>query len=206
MKTAFLPVRVLLFTVFAILTSCADDYQAKPLATNDVIVAFGDSLTFGVGASKEANYPAILDGLLTQKVVNSGVSGEQTTASLASIDAVLEKNQPALVILCIGGNDFLRKRAESEIKKNIQTLILKIRLSGAEVILLAVPEPSIFLSPSPIYEELAEDMKVILLEDTLTDLLSDNAYKSDAIHLNDQGYKLLAEAIAQTMRDSGFIL
>lgn len=71
---------------------------------------------------------------------------------------------------------------------------------GVTVLLIAVPQKSLFLTASPIYAELAQEYQLVILEETLSDLLASPSKKSDAIHLNDAGYQVLAEAVYQLLR------
>ncbi len=196
----------LLCLTFLIFSGCSNEVRQEPLLDQDVIVAFGDSLTYGYGTTKANSYPSKLDGWLEQKVINEGVSGEETAYSLKRIDSVLAKHRPSLVLLCIGGNDFLRKRPKTTTTKNIALLIEKIHQSGSRVVLIAVPELGLFLSPSPIYAELAESHQVILVEEILSDLIGNTQLKSDSIHLNAKGYALLAEKILEKLKSSGLVI
>ncbi len=197
--------KLLFIYSLVLICSCTSETDLPPLLQDDVIVSFGDSLTYGIGTNPENSYPSQLQKMLLQKVINSGISGEDSSESLLRIHSVLEMYRPALVIICIGGNDFLRKRNREQVSSNIGKLVEIIKDSGANVLLIAVPEPSLFLSASPIYAQLAEKHKVLLIEESLSDYLSDNALKSDGIHLNSAGYKLLAEAVLQALIESGLV-
>ncbi|NNM14640.1 MAG: arylesterase, partial [Gammaproteobacteria bacterium] len=80
----------------------------SPLSQNATIVAFGDSLTQGVGTTRDKSYPAVLAEISGRNVINAGISGETTTEGLGRFASVLEQNAPELVILIEGGNDILR--------------------------------------------------------------------------------------------------
>ena len=87
------------------LTACSSQPKLPSLANDAVIVAFGDSLTFGTGAEPTESYPAVLEKMIGRRVVNSGVSGEVTGDALLRLPEVLEREKPALLLLCHGGND-----------------------------------------------------------------------------------------------------
>ena len=185
----------LLTCFFLLMLACGQQSQLEPLQSDDTILAFGDSLTFGVGTSRQLSYPSVLQEITGLSVINAGVSGNTTEDGLRRIDKALAEHTPALVILCLGGNDFLRKKPTELTKRNLLTLIDKIKQSGSQVVLIAVPAFGIFLGDAELYAEIAEQTQVALLKDVLSDYLSDKTLKSDTIHLNAQGYRKLAEAI-----------
>lgn len=186
---------LLIIALFCI-QGCADNEKII-ISKQDVIVAFGDSLTQGVGTLPENSYPSILEKELGVTVINSGISGQESIEGLARIESVLEKYQPAVLILCYGGNDLLRKRDITDLKDNLTKIIEITQLNGTEVLLVGVPKPGLFLSPFPLYEELASQYQLISELDVLSTLLSDNAMKSDAVHLNKIGYRKLALSLKE---------
>lgn len=114
---------LLAITAGALLTACSSDAKSSRLAGDAVILAFGDSLTFGTGASPAESYPAVLESLVGRRVVNSGVPGEVTADGLSRLPEVLEKEKPALMILCHGGNDLLRRLDQRQTAKNLRKMI-----------------------------------------------------------------------------------
>lgn len=173
------------------------------IPSTGVILAFGDSLTFGYGASTGNSYPAVLRELSGREVVNSGISGETTAEGLERLPEVLEEVQPNLVILMEGGNDILRNHPADSIKQNLAEMIEMIRGTGAQVVLIGVTEKNIFGDVEPLYDELAGEYEVLYLRSVLNDLLRESEYKSDPIHLNDRGYRKLAEGIAAALEETG---
>lgn len=168
----------------------------------------GDSLTYGYGAPPEAAYPVRLAAITGWTVVNGGVSGDTSAQALARLPALL-KRAPKLVLLGIGGNDFLRRVLESDTRRHIGETIAAVQGAGVSLVLIAEPKPSLgalvgSLSDHPLYAGLAEKYRVPLFADGWSRILSDNALKSDAIHANAEGYALFAERLAVFLQKQGF--
>lgn len=128
-----------------------------------------------------------------------------TGEGLSRLPDVLERENPALLLLCHGGNDLLRRLDQQKAADNIREMIRMAREKGAAVVLIAVPSPDISLSPPPMYAEIAEEMSIPIEGDTLSDILSKGSLKSDYIHPNAEGYRLMAESIAALLRKYGNI-
>ena len=144
----------------------------------------------------------MLASLLGCRVANAGVPGEVTAKGLARLPAVLAAERPDLVILCHGGNDLLQHIDADEIAKNISAMAEMARRAGADVILVAVPSPSLSLSPPRFYRQVARRYRLPCEEDALRRILSRPGWKSDEVHPNAEGYRHLAEALRDLVRRS----
>jgi lysophospholipase L1-like esterase len=187
------------------ISGCSSESKLPHLGSNDVIVAFGDSITFGTGAEPQDSYPAALEKMINRRVVNAGISGEVTSHGMSRLPEVLEREKPALLLLCEGGNDMLRRLDGEQTAGNLKAMIRLAQSKNVAVILIAVPQPGMLVSPAPVYNKIAKEMSVPLEEKTLSAILADGSLKSDYIHPNTTGYRRLAEALATLLKKKGAI-
>jgi lysophospholipase L1-like esterase len=187
------------------LAACGDAPKLARLAPDAAVLAFGDSLTHGTGASEAESYPAQLEGLIGRKVVRAGVPGEVSAQALARLPAALEEHQPKLVVLCIGGNDFLRNLGQAQVAANVRAMIRLAKARGADVLLLGTPEKGLLVTPPKFYAEIAEELRIPYEGKVIGEILRDSALKSDPIHPNARGYRLMAERVATLLKKSGAI-
>ncbi|MBP9760354.1 MAG: arylesterase [Candidatus Pacebacteria bacterium] len=168
------------------------------------IVAFGDSLTAGYGLPASESYPAQLEVLLREKgrsvrVVNAGVSGETTRGNLERASFIRAQN-PDVVLLGIGGNDALRMLPFEETKSNIARTI-EVLQGGAQppvVILLTMQAPltsglAYKRDFDNMYPELARTYNLPVAPFLTAEVFLDATKRSsDGIHLNKEGYAVVA--------------
>jgi lysophospholipase L1-like esterase len=199
------PIQRFLFVLFALLllAGCERAPTLPKLGPHDVILAFGDSLTYGTGAAPSEAYPAQLVGLTQRAVVNAGVPGETTAEGLQRLPALLDEHHPRLVLLCLGGNDMLRRLPAAETENNLRLMLQTLRTSGIQVVLIGVPEPKLFGGAPDFYAQLAKEFQLPYDGDTLNTVLKDNALKSDPIHPNAAGYQTIARQLADLLKESG---
>ena len=138
-------------------------------------------------------------------MVRSGVPGEVTAAALARLPGALEAHAPKLLILCIGGNDFLRNLSKSAAAQNVRAMVALAKARGIDVLLIGTPEKGITVTPPAFYAEIAEAYDIPYEGKVIGQVLRDNALKSDPIHPNAQGYRLIAVRVAELLREAGAI-
>ena len=201
----FRPRLPVLAALVFIIAGCEPGPQLKPLSAEAIILAFGDSLTYGTGATREQAYPARLQTLLGRTVINAGVPGEISKTGLQRLPALLKQYRPELLILCHGGNDILRRNNPEETRNNLQKMIDQAKAGNAQILLVGVPQFGIFLSAAPFYRELAETNRLPVENDVLSKILGSGELKSDQIHPNSAGYALVAESIQHLLERSGAI-
>ena len=192
------------------LSSAPPPPPLAPLDSRDVILAFGDSLTLGTGASRGQNYPTQLAALIGREVVASGVRGEKSEGALRRFAAELRRVRPALVIVCTGGNDFLRKVDEMKTEENLREMTAIAKREKIPMILVAVPRASLlsYIIPlnHPMFARVAADAGLWLEDAALKKILSTPAMTSaDTIHPNELGYLEMAKTIADLLRRAGAV-
>ncbi|MBL1320920.1 MAG: arylesterase [Methylophaga sp.] len=187
------------------MSACSDEHvQFTPLNDDAIILAFGDSITYGSGANiTTQSYPAVLAELTGLTVVNKGIPGEISALGLERLADVLPEIKPDLVILCHGGNDLIRKLGKEQLKENLDQMIRLIQSSGAEVILVGVPNFSLMLNVPELYPELAKQHTIPAELSILPKIERNPKLKSDHIHPNAKGYALMAESIHTLLQSSG---
>ncbi|MEX2240032.1 MAG: arylesterase [Burkholderiales bacterium] len=183
--------------------ACGDAPRLSPLAPDAVVLAFGDSITYGTGASEAESYPAQLERLIGRQVVRAGVPGEASAQALARLPHALEEHRPNLLVLCIGGNDFLRNLGKAQAAANVQTMVAVAKQRGVDVLLIGTPEKGLTVTPPAFYAEIAEQHRIPYEGRVIGEILRNSELKSDTLHPNARGYRLIAERVAELLRKSG---
>lgn len=163
------------------------------------IVAFGDSLTAGYGAAPGEDFPSRLAAIDSVSIANAGKSGDTTESALARIDDVVAMH-PRIVIVGLGGNDFLNGIAIQTTEANLRTIVRTMQSAGAMVVLLGFRFPSLTANYEAMYKRVAKEEGCLLVEKTLSGILTNPALRSDQIHPNARGYDLMAQRIAGPLK------
>lgn len=183
---------------------------ASPSRSLPKIVAFGDSLTAGYGLSPDESYPALLQQKLRAdeyeyEVVNAGVSGDTTAGGLRRIDWALD-GDVRIVILELGGNDFLRGQPVAEMKQNLAQIIERAKGKGAQVLLAGMEAPT---TGGPeyrkeihdLYPELAREHRVLLIPFFLAGVGGIESFnQADGIHPNREGTKIVVDNVYRVLQ------
>jgi len=193
--------------LYTILSPVNTRTQKMKSVQKQKILAFGDSLTHGYGATAEESYPALLAKRLGVSVVNAGINGSTSADGLRRLSGLLNQHTDATVmILWFGGNDILQKRPLSSLKANLKQMITMTKERGIRVLLVSVPDLGIFgFSPLALYEEVADETDTALLSGVLGEILDQPKLKSDQIHPNAKGYSKIAEAIYTKLKEEGWL-
>ena len=195
--------RVAALVLALVIAACGARTRLEPLPREAVVLAFGDSLTTGTGAAETESYPAQLESLIGRRVVRAGVPGEVTAQALERLPGALDEYAPRLLLLCIGGNDFLRRLPNAQAERNVRAMIELARRRGVDVLLIGTPEPGLLPSPPAFYAALAKELRVPYEGGVLTEVLRDARLKSDPIHPNAAGYRVIAERVAAALKKNG---
>lgn len=169
---------------------------------NQTIVAFGDSLVFGQGATTGNDFVSVLSRSLGRNIINLGITGNTTEDGLVRVQEVLV-HDPGTVILLLGGNDYLRRIPKETTRKNLETLIETIHTNGSVVVLLGVRGGVLRDGRAEMYRELSAQYGTVYLPDVLDDLLLKPELMSDDIHPNDAGYAIIADRLREVFVDEG---
>jgi acyl-CoA thioesterase-1 len=197
---------LLAWLLAAALAGCGEKVpRIALLGPQDVVVAFGDSLTHGTGAAEHESYPAVLGELIGRKVVRSGVPGEVTAQGLRRLPSVLAEHRPRLVIVCLGGNDMLRKVSEEQIRSNLRSIVGMLKERGIAVVLVGVPRPALLAGAPGFYAEIAREFGIPYEGKVVARVLYAPDLKADPIHPNARGYREIAEAVAGLLKKAGAI-
>jgi acyl-CoA thioesterase-1 len=194
-----------LLATLLLASGCGQQSKLQPLAPDAVVLAFGDSLTFGTGANEEESYPAQLARLSGRRVVREGVPGEVSASGLKRLPGMLDEHRPRLLLLCHGGNDFLRRLPKAEAAANVRAMIRLAQSRGIDVVLIGTPEFGLLLSPPDFYAEIAKELRVPYEGGVLSTILRDSNLKSDQVHPNAQGYRMMAERVYALLKKAGAV-
>jgi acyl-CoA thioesterase I len=161
------------------------------------VIILGDSLSYGTGAAKGEDYPALLAKRTDWHIINASVPGDSTAQGLARLPHLLETHRPLLLIVVLGGNDFLGNIDIAETEANLRSMIQSTKLNNVQTLLVAIPDYQPVkaalagLRDHPLYAKLAAETNVPLADKVFSVVLSNSALKADHVHPNAQGYQLI---------------
>ncbi len=181
-------------------------------AKANTILFLGDSLTEGLGVSKEDAFPKLVETLIQTElkksiiVINGGVSGSTTSDGLARLKWYLKK-KPYLVFVALGANDGLRGLDLKQSQKNLEEIIKYAQESNAKVLLagMLIP-PNYGPEYSERFKKMYQKIKVKYKLKSMTFLLDGIAGKKefnqrDGIHPNEKGHKVIAKKVFEFIKE-----
>jgi lysophospholipase L1-like esterase len=185
------------------LVACKPEATQSPLAPEAKVLAFGDSLTYGAGVLPEETYPVQLQAMIQRQVINGGLSGELSADGLKRLPIWLDEYEPNLLVLCHGANDLLRSLSEEKAAENVRAMVKMARDRGIDVLLIAVPKFGLMRAPPTFYEDIAQEFDIPIERHVLNDIVESSGLRSDSVHPNAQGYRMIAQAIVKRLQKSG---
>ncbi len=166
--------------------------------SGNTIIAFGDSLTVGVGSSSGKDFVSLLSRKLNTPIVNLGKSGDTTEDALLRIPEVLEYN-PRIVIVLLGGNDVLRKIPQEKTLGNLRTIINEFQKGGAVIMLLGIRGGILRDNNKKEFMRLANDTGSLYVPNVLGGIIGNSKLMYDTIHPNDSGYAIIADRVFEVL-------
>lgn len=189
------------FVIIGTLIGCTPAIKNKD-NHGHYIICFGDSITRGQGAEPSDSYPQVLGQLITSKtVINAGVSGDTTATALNRLERDVLRKKPFLVIIELGGNDFLQQVPSEETLRNLETMIVAIQAEGAAVALCDLGSGKFMPNYTADYRRLATRTRALFIPGLLEGIINNPRLCSDSIHPNRVGYHLIAQRIHKRLTE-----
>ncbi len=163
------------------------------------VVAFGDSLVAGYGASDGQDFVSDLSKTLGVPIINLGVSGNTTAQGLARVGD-LDKYKPKVILLLLGGNDYIQRVPIEKTFDNLSNILEDFQKRGAVVLLVGIRGGVLSDPFASQFEKLAAKYHTAYVPDALQGLFGDRKLMYDSVHPNDKGYALLAARIAPVLK------
>jgi acyl-CoA thioesterase I len=188
-----------------LLTGCQQDAIVREdvnnfnQGTGTQIIAFGDSITAGAGVGTQAAYPNLLGSLLGLPIVNKGRGGDTTATALSRLQQDVIQANPWLVIVGLGGNDFLQQVPLTQTEQNLRQIVTRLQQKGAIVVVLAMNVKPFNGNYGKMYQRVTNDTQAYLIPGVLEGL-NDPRYLYDDIHPNQEGHRILANRVAQGLK------
>ncbi|MGD9301194.1 MAG: arylesterase [Desulfobacterales bacterium] len=193
----FILAGLILLAGYRFLTTTHQDFSRNSGAER--IIAFGDSLTYGTGASSGGDYPSQLSEMISRPVMNAGVSGDTTAHALKRLERDVLAYSPDIVLITLGGNDLKNGIATDTAFENLKRIVNLIHNQGARVIIGGLNIPFKDRGFGRAYKKLADETGAILIPNILEGIMGNRELMSDPIHPNDAGYKIIAEKYYEAM-------
>jgi acyl-CoA thioesterase I len=202
----------LLFLFLILLTACGADLpKQSALPAGSKVLILGDSLSYGTGAKQGEDYPTLLAQSTGWDIINAGIPGDTTAGGLTRIESLIQEHQPNLLIVELGGNDFLQRMPAKTTEANLKAILAKAKVSNTKTLLLAIPEFSPLmaavgnLSDHPMYIRIAEETETPVASEVFSGVLSDRTLKADQVHPNSQGYAQVAVKLQSALKELGYL-
>ena len=178
------------------------EYRNFPPSRGTTWVAFGDSLTYGSGATSGNDYPTLLGRRLKVDIINAGVPGITSAEALARVEEVINLD-PKVVLLCLGGNDGLQRLPLNGTLNNLSAITARLQEHGAFVVLIGVRSATLTDQYHKPFKKLAAEKETLFISNILAGILGKPRLMADQIHPNDAGNAKIVERLEEELREAG---
>ncbi len=192
MRKSKLILRAGIFTAVIFFAGCTRSNIFNLESRGENIICFGDSITRGKGVEVGESYPAYLAKMTNYPVINAGINGEISTEGLKRLPVDVLEKRSLLVVIEFGGNDYLNKVPLAETIKNIEKMVKLIQAGGAMVAIVDISNILFMGEYRQELERLSKKYQAIFIPRILEDIVTNEKLKSDAVHPNAKGYKIIA--------------
>jgi Lysophospholipase L1 and related esterases len=189
---------IVLFLFF--LFGCSKQEIVNYPAKEGPIVAFGDSLTYGNGVEAKDAYPALLEDMWHREVINLGISGDTSLQGAARKDEIA-KYHPSFVLIEFSANDFFKKIPREQTKAALEDIVDYVQNIGAVAVLIDTGGNSLMESYKKMIKQIAKEKRAIYIDGIMDDIFNNRNLKSDSVHPNEEGYKIIAQKIDKALKN-----
>jgi lysophospholipase L1-like esterase len=200
MKKSIVPILAVILLLVGYRLFFSRPAVRNPVPAGNNIICFGDSLTFGTGATKNMDYPAQLSRMISKPIINAGVPGDTTAMALKRLKNDVLTQSPRIVLITLGGNDLKNRISKETAYQNLKDIILAIQDQGTLVIVGGISIPIWGRGFGQMYQEVCEETQALLIPNILDGIIGDKSLMSDPIHPNDRGYALMAQKFYRAMK------
>lgn len=158
------------------------------------VVAFGDSLIAGYGATTPGGFVTLLSNSAGIPIANLGKNGDTTADAKARASAALASDSDIVLVL-LGGNDALRQVPVAQTEQNLGEVVSALQEGGSRVILLGVIGGFPRDPYAPMFERLAKTHDVTYVPNVLSGIIGHADLMSDQVHPNEAGYQKIADRL-----------
>jgi acyl-CoA thioesterase I len=181
-----------LFILIIFHAGCSGNNIANLESRGKNIICFGDSITRGKGVNPDESYPAALAKMSSLPVINAGINSDISPEAVKRVQTDVLDNDPLLVIIEFGGNDYLNKVPLEETIGNIEAMVKAVQARGAMVAIADISNTIFMGEYNQELKRLSRKYRAIFIPRLLEGIVADPSLKSDAIHPNAKGYKIIA--------------
>ena len=191
-------------TILLLLTNCQNQLSHITNLNSGAgqnIIVLGDSITAGYGLNTEQAYPDLLSQKLNLPILNRGVSGDKTADGLTRLSEDVLSQEPWIVIIALGGNDFLRKVPKIKTEQNLRSIIAQVQARQAITVLLGMNLGLFKDEYRDLYQRVAQETGSYLIPQVLKGIIDNPQHRQeDIIHPNARGQEILANRVASALK------